>query len=110
MKIALLKETKIPIDNRVALSPKQVAELNKKYPQHQIVVQSSDIRAFTDEQYRTEGVEVVSNVNDCDILFGIKEVKIDSLIPNKQYFFFGHIAKKQQNNRPLLQAFMQKPA
>ena len=108
MKISLIKETKNPVDNRVALSPKQVAELNKKYPQHEIVVQASDIRAFSDEEYRGEGVRVVENVEDCDILFGIKEAKIESLIPNKHYFFFGHIAKMQEYNRPLLQAFMQK--
>ena len=108
MKIALIKETKTPEDNRVALSPKQVAELNKRFPQHEIVVQSSDIRAFSDDEYRAEGARVVDNVEDCDILFGIKEAKIESLIPNKHYFFFGHIAKMQEYNRPLLQAFMQK--
>ena len=108
MRIALIKETKTPVDNRVALAPKQVAELNKKYPQHQIIVQASDIRAFSDDEYRAEGVEVKNDVRDCDILFGIKEAKIESLIPNKHYFFFGHIAKMQEYNRPLLQAFMQK--
>ncbi len=108
MKIALIKETKTPVDNRVALAPKQVAELNKQYPQHQIVVQASDIRAFSDEEYRAEGVEVVNDVSDADILFGIKEAKIESLIPSKHYFFFGHIAKMQEYNRPLLQAFIQK--
>lgn len=108
MKIALIKETKTPVDNRVALSPKQVAELNRRFPQHQIVVQSSDIRAYSDDEYRTEGVQVCDNVSDADVLFGIKEAKIDSLIPDKHYFFFGHIAKKQEYNRPLIQAFMQK--
>ncbi len=108
MKIALIKETKTPVDNRVALSPKQVAELNRQFPQHKIVVQASDIRAFSDGEYRAEGVEVLNDVNDADILFGIKEAKIESLIPNKHYFFFGHIAKMQEYNRPLLQAFMQK--
>lgn len=108
MKIALIKETKIPEDNRVALSPKQVAELNRQFPQHKIVVQASDIRAFSDNEYRAEGVEVLNDVNDADILFGIKEAKIESLIPNKHYFFFGHIAKMQEYNRPLLRAFMQK--
>ena len=108
MKIALIKETKTPVDNRVALSPKQVAELNKRFPQHEIVVQASDIRAFSDDEYRAEGVRVVDHVDDCDLLFGIKEAKIESLIPNKHYFFFGHIAKMQEYNRPLLQAFMQK--
>ena len=108
MKIALIKETKTPVDNRVALAPKQVAELNRQYPQHQIVVQASDIRAFSDDEYRSEGVDVLKDVSDADILFGIKEAKIESLIPNKHYFFFGHIAKMQEYNRPLLQAFMQK--
>ena len=108
MKIALIKETKTPVDNRVALAPKQVAELNRRFPQHQIVVQASDIRAYSDDEYRAEGVQVCDNVSDADVLFGIKEAKIESLIPDKHYFFFGHIAKMQEYNRPLLQAFMQK--
>lgn len=108
MKIAIIKETKTPVDNRVALSPKQVAELNKRFPQHEIIVQTSDIRAFSDDEYRAEGVRVVENVENCDVLFGIKEAKIESLIPSKHYFFFGHIAKMQEYNRPLLQAFIQK--
>ena len=93
MKIGLLKETKTPVDNRVALSPKQVALLNKKYPESEIVVQKSDIRSFKDEEYRHEGIKVVDDISDCDVLFGIKEAKISTLIPNKHYFFFGHIAK-----------------
>ncbi len=108
MKIALIKETKNPVDNRVALSPKQVSELNRRFPQHEIVVQSSDIRAFSDAEYRAEGVRVVESVEDCDVLFGIKEVKIDALIPEKKYFFFGHVAKMQEYNRPLLKALMRK--
>ena len=108
MRIGLIKETKTPVDNRVALSPKQVAELNKRFPEHEIVVQASDIRAFSDNDYSAEGVHVVPGVEDCDILFGIKEAKIESLIPGKKYFFFGHIAKMQEYNRPLLQAFIRK--
>ena len=108
MKIGIIKETKTPVDNRVALAPFQVAELNNRYPNHEIVVQESDIRAFSDDEYRKLGVNVVSDLSDCDILFGIKEAKISSLIPNKHYVFFGHIAKMQEYNRPLIQAMMQK--
>jgi alanine dehydrogenase len=108
MKIALIKETKNPVDNRVALTPKQVAELNKLYPQHRIVVQPSAIRAFSDDEYRAEGVQVQDDISDADILVGIKEAKIDTLIPDKHYFFFGHIAKMQEYNRPLLQAMLAK--
>lgn len=108
MKLAIIKETKTPVDNRVALSPKQVSELNSRFPEHEIVVQESDIRAFTDDDYRDEGVSVVKDLGDCDILFGIKEAKIESLIPNKHYVFFGHIAKMQAYNRPLIQAMLSK--
>lgn len=108
MKIGIIKETKIPVDNRVALTPEQVATLNKQYPNHRIVVQSSDIRAYTDDEYRERGVEIVDNLSDCDILFGIKEANIESLIPNKHYVFFGHIAKMQNYNRHLLQAMIEK--
>jgi len=106
MKIGLIKETKTPVDNRVALSPDQVVQLKQKYPNTEIVVQSSDIRAFSDEEYKNKGIPVVESVADCDVLFGIKEAKIDSLLPDKHYFFFGHIAKMQEYNRPLLQTFL----
>ena len=108
MKIGLIRETKIPEDNRVALTPSHLAELQRSFPQDEFVVQSSDIRAYSDETYRKAGVRVTHNVDDCDILFGIKEADIRTLIPNKHYFFFGHIAKMQAYNRPLLQTLMAK--
>ncbi len=108
MKIGIIKETKTPVDNRVALAPKQVAKLQKNFPNSEFYVQSSDIRAYCDDEYRQLGINVVENVDNCDILFGIKEATIDSIIPNKHYFFFGHIAKMQEYNRPLIQAMIRK--
>ncbi len=108
MKIGIIKETKTPVDNRVALAPQQVAALNAKYPHHEIVVQRSSIRAFDDEAYLKAGVKLVDDMNDCDVLFGIKEAKAETLIPGKHYIFFGHIAKMQAYNRPLLQTFIEK--
>lgn len=108
MKIGIIKETKTPEDNRVALSPEQVAKLQKDFPNSEFFVQASNIRAYSDDEYRNLGVNVVENVDDCDILFGIKEATIESIIPNKHYFFFGHIAKMQEYNRPLIQDMIQK--
>ena len=108
MKIGLIRETKVPEDNRVALTPSHLAELQRCFPQDEFVVQSSETRAYSDEAYRNAGVQVAENVDDCDILFGIKEADIRTLIPNKHYFFFGHIAKMQAYNRPLLQTLMAK--
>ncbi len=103
MRIGIIRETKTPPDRRVPFSPKQVAKLISKYPVHEFVVQSSPIRCFTDKEYSDVGVELRSDVSDCDVLFGVKEVEMDKLIPGKTYFFFSHTAKEQPYNRTLLQ-------
>lgn len=108
MKIGILKERKNPPDRRVVLSPKKCAELLKIYPQLEIKVESSDSRFFADEYYRKEGIGVFEDVSDCDVLLGVKEVPVDSLIPNKKYFFFSHTIKKQKYNRNLLRAILAK--
>ena len=108
MKIALIKERKNPPDRRVVLTPHAAQELVKKYSDLIVKIESSEIRAFTDEDYATLGLEVTDDVSDCDILLGVKEVPIEALIPNKKYFFFSHTIKKQPYNRKLLQAVLEK--
>ncbi|MDC0104766.1 hypothetical protein OAJ52_02175 [Bacteroidia bacterium] len=88
MKIGLIREWKQPADKRVALTPALCAELKQKYPQVDIVVEESPDRTYTSAEYRSEGIEVVTDMADCDVLVGIKEVPIDKLIPNKTYLFF----------------------
>lgn len=108
MKIGIIKETKIPEDNRVALSPQQIAKLQSEYSDSEFLIQSSDVRAYPDEEYRNIGIKVVEDMGDCDVLFGIKEADVKTLLPDKHYFFFGHIAKMQKYNKPLLQEMMKK--
>jgi len=108
MKIALIKERKNPPDRRVVLTPEQARELLDKYPDLQIVAEKSDIRAYTDEEYKQAGIKVVDDVSDADVLLGVKEVPVDALIPGKKYFFFSHTIKKQPYNRKLLRAILDK--
>ncbi|GAB1307652.1 NAD(P)-dependent oxidoreductase [Urechidicola sp. KH5] len=108
MKIGIIKERKNPPDKRVVFTPLKCKELIANYQDLEIVVESSDIRTFSDADYRAQGVEVVTDVSDCDVLLGVKEVPIDALIPNKKYFFFSHTIKKQPYNRELLQAILEK--
>jgi len=130
MRIGIIRETKTPPDHRVPFSPAQVAELKSRYPDHDFVVESSEIRCFTDKEYTDAGVEIrydredkhdgvgirydrketpdgvgeTGNImSDCDVLFGVKEVEMDKLIPGKTYVFFSHTAKEQPYNRKLLQ-------
>lgn len=107
MKIAIIRERKNPPDSRVALAPDQAKLLIDKYG-IDIKMEASPNRCYNNEAYLAEGLNIVENINDADILFGIKEVPIDSLIPNKKYFFFSHTIKAQPYNRPLLLAVLEK--
>lgn len=108
MKFGIIKERKSPPDRRVVFSPDELIRLEQRYQDASIQVESSDIRAFSDEDYTNAGITVVSDVSDCDVFFGVKEIPIENLIPNKAYFFFSHTLKKQPHNRKLLQAIIEK--
>lgn len=108
MKFGIIKERKSPPDRRVVFSPYRLEVLKNEFPKAEIKVESSDVRVFTDEQYADKGFEVSSNMDDCDVLIGVKEVPLDALIPNKKYFFFSHTIKKQPYNRSLLLAILEK--
>ena len=101
--IGLIREGRIPADKRVAFTPLQVEEIMQRFPHVNVVCQHSTVRCYQDEEYRRLDVPVVSDVQACDILMGIKEVQIPDLIPNKTYLFFSHTLKKQPHNKKLLQ-------
>lgn len=108
MKFGIIKERKNPPDRRVVFSPNELTKIKQLYPDCTIKVESSDIRIFTDLDYQSMGIEVTTDVSDCDVLFGVKEIPVDDLIPNKTYFFFSHTIKKQPYNKKLLQAILEK--
>lgn len=108
MKFGIIKERKNPPDRRVVFSPFRLEAFKNQFPQAEIKIETSDVRIFSDEQYKVKGFEVTSNMEDCDVLIGVKEVPLDALIPNKKYFFFSHTIKKQHYNRSLLLAILEK--
>ena len=108
MRFGIIKERKNPPDRRVVFSPSDLKLLKEQHPEAEVLVESSDIRVFTDQQYQDAGIQVVEDLSSCDVLFGVKEVPIASLIPNKKYFFFSHTIKKQPHNRALLKAIIEK--
>ncbi len=107
MKIGLLKEEKIPSDERVVLTPKQCKWIAEN-TNVDLVVKSSDIRCFPDSDYSNLGIEVVNDISNCDVLLGVKEVPKEQLISDKVYFYFSHTIKEQSYNRELLQRMVQK--
>jgi saccharopine dehydrogenase (NAD+, L-lysine forming) len=108
IRIGILKETKTPPDRRVPLTPVQVAELRRRYPQASFVVQSSNLRCYSDKEYTDTGTEISDKLNDCDILFGVKEVDKKTFIEGKRYLFFAHVAKEQPYNREMFREIVKK--
>lgn len=103
IKIGIIRETKTPPDRRVPLTPSAARELIEKFPNLEITVQPSELRSFKNNEYTREGFHLQENLSDCDFLMGVKEVKVQALIPEKTYLFFAHVAKKQSYNCDLLQ-------
>ena len=62
MKIGVVREGKVPPDQRVPLTPAQCAELKRLYPEVELVVEASEVRRITDDEYREEGIEVVDTL------------------------------------------------
>jgi saccharopine dehydrogenase (NAD+, L-lysine-forming) len=108
IRIGLIKEGRRPADNRVALTPAQCKWILKNSKEIKITAQSSAVRCFSDKEYEMAGAEVKEDLNDCDILFGIKEVPEAELIPEKTYLFFSHTKKKQPHNQRMLKTILNK--
>ena len=99
--IALIREGKIPVDNRVALTPAQCKWVQKQYGSVKIIVQQSPHRCFDDTEYLRAGIEVKEEVAEADIFLGIKEVPLADLVQGKTYLFF----LTQKRNRQAIKSF-----
>jgi alanine dehydrogenase len=106
--LGIVRETKNPPDKRVPFTPQQCRALLDQYSHLELVVQPSDYRCYSDEEYVSQGISLSEDLSGCEILMGVKEVKQEALIPGKTYFFFSHTAKKQPYNRVLLQEVVHK--
>ena len=108
MTFGIIKERKNPPDKRVVFSPIELLKIKDNFPNLNMLIEKSDIRVFSDEEYKNAGFSLVDSLENCDIIFGVKEIPIDALIPNKSYFFFSHTIKKQPYNKKLLQSILEK--
>lgn len=105
--IGLIREGKIPADNRVALVPSQCRWLLKNID-CKIYLQPSDKRCYSDKEYVQSGVLLQEDLSGCNLLLGIKEVPGDMLLQGKTYMFFSHTKKKQSYNQKLMHAMVEK--
>lgn len=108
LKIGIIREGKVPVDNRAPLTPEQAARLRRLFPGVEVFCQTSAIRCFSDQEYEAKGIEATDDLTPCDLLLGIKEPRVEDLLADKTYMFFSHTIKKQPYNRTLLQKILEK--
>lgn len=104
--IGIRREDKSRWERRAPLTPLDVCELVEG---HGIgfVVQPSEIRIFSDDEYRGSGARVEENLSGCDVILAIKEIPAGLLLPGKAYVFFSHTIKGQPQNMPMLKRLME---
>lgn len=104
-RIGIVRETKNEWERRVPLIPD---DLKKIISEHSFtaIIQPSDNRIFPDDAYRETGAIVQDDLSSCDLIVGIKEVKIEDLFAKKIYIYFSHTIKGQSYNMPMLQKLM----
>lgn len=58
--------------------------------------------------YLNAGAIIQEDISSASVIFGVKQVPVDALIPDKTYCFFSHTIKAQESNMPLLDAILEK--
>ncbi len=97
--IGVIRESRSD-ENRTPLVPEHIKKYKETNPNINFIIQPSNSRCFSDEEYDLCGAKINENLNECSIIFGVKEIDPNILIDNRTYLFFSHTFKinKQQKN------------
>ncbi|XP_044259746.1 alpha-aminoadipic semialdehyde synthase, mitochondrial isoform X3 [Tribolium madens] len=104
--IAIRREDQSVWERRAPFSPSHVRKLVKTGVK--VIVQPSNRRAYPMQSYLNAGAIIQEDISEANIIFGVKQVPIDQLIPDKTYCIFSHTIKAQESNMPLLDAILEK--
>ena len=105
--IGIRHEDKYKMERRVALTPNHVKSLINDFGMR-VLVESSPKRVFTDDEFTAVGAEIVNDLSEAQIIFGVKEMPMDFFEDEKTYIFFSHTIKGQEYNMPLLKRMIEK--
>lgn len=104
--IAIRREDQSVWERRAPFAPAQVRRLVKNGVK--VIVQPSNRRSYPMQAYQSAGANIQEDISEADVIFGVKQVPIDQLIPDKTYCMFSHTIKAQETNMPLLDAVLEK--
>ena len=104
--IGIRHEDKYLMERRAPLTPEHIRKLKDQHGLN-FIIESSDKRVFTDSEYKEAGAEVESNLKNCHVVFGVKEIPENKFESEKTYIFFSHVIKGQPYNMPMLKKMME---
>lgn len=99
--VAIRREDKGPWERRTPLTPAAARRLRDDHGVRTLV-QPSERRIFSDRQFTEAGATVTEELAPAKVIFGVKEVPRQLLLPEKTYVFFSHVIKGQTFNMPML--------
>ncbi|KAI3754136.1 hypothetical protein L1987_53914 [Smallanthus sonchifolius] len=104
--IGILSESTNKWERRAPLTPAHCARLvhsgKGKVEVKRIIVQPSTKRIHHDALYEDVGCEISRDLSECGLILGIKQPKLEMILPDRAYAFFSHTHKAQKENMPLL--------
>ena len=59
-------------------------------------------------RYLQAGAVIQEDISDAPVVIGVKQVPVDSLLPNKTYVFFSHTIKAQEDNMDMLDIILER--
>ncbi|KAF8730179.1 hypothetical protein HU200_017151 [Digitaria exilis] len=110
--VGILAETCNMWERRAPLTPSHCARLllgggKNRTQVNRIVVQPSTKRIHHDAQYEDAGCEITEDLSECGLIIGIKQPKLQMILPDRAYAFFSHTHKAQKENMPLLDKILE---
>ncbi len=99
--VGIRLEDKNRWERRTPIVPGDAAELIAKEGLR-FVVQPSDLRIYSDDEYRAAGAELAEDLSRVQAIFAVKEIPEEKLVADLTHVFFAHVIKGQEHNMPLL--------
>ncbi|KAK9101658.1 hypothetical protein Scep_025088 [Stephania cephalantha] len=104
--VGILSESTNKWERRAPLTPSHCARLLHEGRANtgvsRIIVQPSPKRIHHDALYEDVGCQLSDDLSQCGLILGIKQPKLDMILPDRAYSFFSHTHKAQKENMPLL--------
>ncbi|ESW26524.1 hypothetical protein PHAVU_003G126300 [Phaseolus vulgaris] len=101
--VGILAESVNKWERRAPLTPSHCARLlHGRTGVSRIIVQPSTKRIHHDALYEEVGAEISEDLSQCGLILGIKQPKLEMILPDRAYAFFSHTHKAQKENMPLL--------